>query len=131
MLTSGAEKLLDTLAPDDYLQFVDMLQPALNQAKRTGCGKQVLSIEKKMHRVPGFRNGPANVGAYNPHAFRVPIPQFGNAIDSATTTPPPLTADTRSIQSSALQSLDGDAVEGAAAIYNRKASNHSPAGFYQ
>ena len=130
-LTGGAEKLLDTLTPDDYLQLVDMLQPALSQAKRTGCGKQVLSIEKKMHRVPGFRGGPTNVGAYNAHAFRPPVPQFGNAIDSATTTPPPLTADTRSIQSSAMQSIDGDTVEGAAAIYGRKGSNHSSAGFYQ
>jgi hypothetical protein len=105
-----------------------MLQPALSLAKRTGCGKQVLSIEKKMHRFPGFRGGPA----YNPHPFRLPVPQLGNGIDSATTTPPPpLTADTRSLQSSAIQSVDGDTVEGATAIYSRKGSNQSPAGFFQ
>lgn len=127
-----AEKLLDTLAPEDYLQFVDMLQPALSQAKRTGCGKQVLSIEKKMNRIPNFRGGPPNIGAFNPHAFRPVVGHFANAIDSANTTPPPpLTADTRSIQSSALQSIDGDTVEGATAICNRKGSNQSPAGYFQ
>lgn len=130
---SVAEKLLDTLILDDYLHFVDVLQPALSQAKRTGCGKQVLSIEKKMHRFSAYRGGPTSGGAYNPHILRLPVPQFAKAIDSATTTPPPppLTADTRSLQSSALQSIDGDTVEGAAAaISNSKGLNQAPPGGY-
>jgi hypothetical protein len=38
------EKLLDKLCPADYLTFYQHLQPAISQAKRGGCGKQLLSV---------------------------------------------------------------------------------------
>ena len=103
------------------------------QAKRTGCGKQVLSIEKKMHRFPAFRNGPANVGAYNTCVYLPPLPPptFNSNIHSAATTPPPpLTADTQSLQSSAIPSINGDAVEGAA-VGSRKGSELSNDGYFR
>ncbi|KAK3709564.1 mRNA binding protein puf3 [Vermiconidia calcicola] len=124
------QKLLDTLCPEDYMHFLDVLQPAVTQAKRTGCGKQVLSIEKKMHRFPMLRNGPTNGGAYNPNAYQLPLPTppFASHFGSAATTPPPLTADSQSLQSSAIQSINGDAVEGAA-FGSRKGSELSNDGY--
>ena len=101
-------------------------------AKRTGCGKQVLSIEKKMHRFPAYRGAPANSGAYNPNGYRLPLhpPMFGSNIGSAATTPPPLTADTQSLQSSAIPSINGDAVEGAS-VGSRKGSELSNEGYFR
>lgn len=118
LLTRSTEKLLDTLAPEDYAQFLDLLQPAMTQAKRTGCGKQVLSIEKKMTRFPSLRHSLGGVGPFNSGLYQLPMPAlpFASYHGSATTTPPPLTADTQSLQSSAIQSINGDAVEGAAAL---------------
>lgn len=125
-LTNPTEKLLDTLSPEDYILFLDMLQPAMNQAKRTGCGKQVLSIDKKMHRFDAYRGGGLPVTApFNHPGFHMPLPtpHFASNLASAATTPPPLTADTQSLQSSALPSVNGDAVEGAA--LSRKGSGQS------
>jgi mRNA-binding protein PUF3 len=110
--------------------FLEMLQPAMVQAKRTGCGKQVLSIDKKMHRFDPYHNG--NMAANMPFSQNsyhngMPI-QFQNSHfasnynSAATTPPPPLTADTRSLQSSGVPSINGDAVEGAAS--SRKGSEH-------
>ena len=44
------EKLLDTISPQDYFAFLEYLEPAVSQAKRTGCGKQIQSVERKMER---------------------------------------------------------------------------------
>ena len=130
LLTPNIEKLLDTLSPDDYIHFLDLLQPAMTHAKRTGAGKQTLSIEKKMHRFPAYRNGSANGGAFNPNAYQLPLPMlpFTSNYGSAATTPPLLTADTQSLQSSAVQSINGDTVEGAA-IGSRKGSELSSDGY--
>ena len=127
---NSLEKLLDTLCAEDYTCFLELLHPAVTQAKRTGCGKQVLSIEKKMHRFPAFRNGPTSVGAYNPGPYQMPLPTppFASSYGSAATTPPPaLTADTQSLQSSAIPSINGDAVEGALGLIagSRKGSELS------
>lgn len=99
------------------------------QAKRTGCGKQVLSIDKKMHRFDSFPNG--SNGTSTPvygrpmGGFALPMPTlpFASNYTSTTTTPPPLTSDTQSLQSSGLPSVNGDAVEGAAV--GRKGSEPS------
>lgn len=130
MLIRATEKLLDTLTPDDYFFFVDLLQPAMVQAKRTGCGKQVLSIDKKMHRFDAYRNGSAPNGTtpFNPRngfQLQMPTPPFASNYTSAATTPPPLTADTQSLQSSGIPSVNGDAVEGATTL-SRKGSEPSP-----
>ena len=128
-LTSPTEKLLDTLCQDDYCRFIEVLQPALSQAKRTGCGKQVLSIEKRMHRFPHFRGGPPNGGTMNVEMYRLPVPASFPA--STATTPPPLIRDEPpSIQSSNLPSIDGDAVEGAA-FCSRKGSQQSHNGVFR
>lgn len=126
-----SEKLLDTLKPNDYNLFLESLHPAMVQAKRTGCGKQTVSIEKKMHRYDVYRHGgisnaPQFQGRYS-HGFQLPVQMpmamapFASHYNSAATTPPPLTADTQSVQSSCLPSLNGDAVEGATA--SRKGSD--------
>lgn len=47
---SLAEKLLDTLKYQDFSLLHELLQPAMSNARRTGCGKQLASIEKKMDR---------------------------------------------------------------------------------
>lgn len=129
MLTRDAEKLLDTLAPDDYFFFVDLLQPAMVQTKRNGCGKQVLSIDKKMHRFDSYRTGGAPNGTtpFNRNGFQLqmPTPPFASNYTSAGTTPPPLTADTQSLQSSGIPSVNGDTVEGAT-LMSRKGSEPSP-----
>ncbi|RMY75424.1 hypothetical protein D0863_02626 [Hortaea werneckii] len=124
------EKLLDTLSSDDFAFFVELLQPAVNQAKRTGCGKQLMSVEKKMHRLPPRWNGPAPPASYghNPYQLPLPTPPFASHYASATTTPPPLTSDTQSLQSSAIPSINGDAVEGADC--SRKGSEPSSEGRY-
>ncbi|TKA75401.1 hypothetical protein B0A55_05781 [Friedmanniomyces simplex] len=56
------QKLLDTLCAPDFAHFVDLLLPAMTQAKRAGAGKQTLSIEKKMDRFmrPAYRGGSTN-----------------------------------------------------------------------
>ncbi|SMR46475.1 unnamed protein product [Zymoseptoria tritici ST99CH_1E4] len=128
------QKLLDTLAPDDYHLFLEVLQPAMIQAKRTGCGKQVLSIDKKMHRfdpyhshnlannMPFDRNGyPMDNGYQMGVPIAMPQHQFASNYNSAATTPPPLTADTRSLQSSGVPSINGDTMEGASS--SRKGSD--------
>ena len=101
-LTPSAEKLLDVVTPHDYSCLSDQLMPELNRAKRTGCGKQVVSIEKKMlQRRSGY---------FASHSAS----PFTSRNISASTTPTPLTTDGRSLQTSSQPSVNGDAVEGAA-----------------
>lgn len=123
------QKLLDTLHVDDYLAFLELLQPAMAQAKRTGCGKQLLAIEKRMHRFASYRNGLANgPPPFNPtYQLPLPTPPFASHYASNANTPPPLTADTQSLQSSTIPSINGDAVEGAA-VSSRKDSETSDHG---
>ena len=115
--------------------FLDLLQPAMTQAKRTGCGKQTQSIEKKMDRYmrPTWRNGSTNGfhsnHGHNPYQLALPTPPFASNYHSAANTPPPLTADTQSLLSSAIPSINGDAVEGA--DRSRKSSEPSNDGRYE
>jgi hypothetical protein len=46
-------------------------------------------------------------------SFALTMPYPGSHYASVANTPPPLTADTQSLQSSAIPSVNGDAVEGA------------------
>ena len=59
-----------------------------------------------------------------PFALAIPTP-FSSHYASVANTPPPLTSDTQSLQSSAIPSVNGDAVEGAQSLA-RKGSD--PAG---
>ncbi|KAM3423391.1 hypothetical protein BST61_g824 [Cercospora zeina] len=128
------QKFLDTLNMTDFFVFCDNLQAPLLQAKRTGAGKQVLAIEKKMHRFDLVQhNGNINHSAHYqvqsgpgyqmPMQMPMTVAPYSSNYNSAATTPPPLTADTQSLQSSCLPSINGDAVEGAAA--SRKSSDPS------
>ncbi|KAK1049296.1 mRNA binding protein puf3 [Friedmanniomyces endolithicus] len=158
------QKLLDTLCAADFNNFIDLLQPAMTQAKRAGAGKQTQSIEKKMDRYmrPPHRqvnvngigltnsitNGNANFNkpnyppaahhqhpqhphqAHHPHPhqpnhnqYHLPPPSaprspFPGSFTSAANTPPPssLTSGTLSALGSGVQRLNGDTVEGAAAV---------------
>jgi len=56
-------------------------------------------------------------------AFTLAIP-YGSHYASVANTPPPLTADTQSLQSSTIPSVNGDAVEGAQSL-GRKESDPS------
>ncbi|CAD0112784.1 unnamed protein product [Aureobasidium uvarum] len=96
------QKLLDLLSQQDFDHFIDVLQPELAKAKRTGCGKQVTAIEKRM-QIP-----------YDQGLLTQPA-VFGSRTISQNTTPPPppLTADQRSLQNSSVGSVSGDALEGA------------------
>lgn len=133
------EKFLDTLVPNDFNRFLGPLHPAMAQAKR-GCPvKHIISIEKKMHRFDPHRTSSINHGHGLPFHGRngldFPLPMqvpmqmpmamqpFGTNYHSTATTPPPLTSDTQSLQSSCLPSVNGDAVEGAAS--SRKGSDPS------
>ncbi|GAB7365706.1 hypothetical protein MBLNU230_g7044t1 [Neophaeotheca triangularis] len=58
------QKLLDTLSGPDYAAFLQDLQQAMNMAKRTGCGKQVVAIEKKMHEFRYKLLSPASQSQY-------------------------------------------------------------------
>ncbi|EME48060.1 hypothetical protein DOTSEDRAFT_69859 [Dothistroma septosporum NZE10] len=125
------QKLLDTLNAQDYFMFYDIVQPAIAHAKRTGCGKQILSIDKRMHKFDSLRNGSvssATGGAIaHPRDARLPFSMhystpFASTYTSAANTPPPMIADTP--QSSIVPSVNGDAVEGAM-NKNRQGSDQS------
>lgn len=113
----------------DYYSFVPILQQELNKAKRTGCGKQVLAVSNATLLTPGLedradlfcqieksmhRFGPA----YGSHQASGPTPYN----ISAATTPPPLTSDARSVQTSSAASINSDAMEGAGIAASRKGS---------
>ncbi|KAL1306450.1 hypothetical protein AAFC00_005148 [Neodothiora populina] len=107
------QKLLDVLNEREYYTFMSLLQPEMAKAKRLGCGKQVMSIEKKMHRFAPYGSLHAPV-AYQSHSI------------SAATTPPPLTSDTRSVQTSSVASVNGDATEGAPASRKGSVQSNEP-----
>ncbi|KAK4984214.1 mRNA binding protein puf3 [Elasticomyces elasticus] len=138
------QKLLDTLAAHDYNYFMSILQQEMARAKRTGCGKQVLSIEKRMHRYAAlpspsapYTHGynsqhqqhqqqhpqnqhqhlhrPLQNSQHNPQ--QMSQQQNTNAdVSIAPTPPPPSLTPGTSLQNSSLPSVDGDAVEGAVCL---------------
>jgi len=115
IVDTDIEKLLDTLCAEDFANFVELLQPAVSQAKRTGCGKQMLSIEKKIHRLPTRWNSGLATNGFG-HVNNPPQlspPPFAIQYGPAATTPSPVpTADTQSLQSSAIRSTNSEAAEG-------------------
>ncbi|WPH04252.1 Hypothetical protein R9X50_00714100 [Acrodontium crateriforme] len=131
------QKLLDTLCPEDYVTFVELLQPAVNQAKRTGCGKQILSIEKKMHRFSTYRpNGTSMTTTLNGQSqsqqaqslsmSSLPFTsQLGQS--SLHSLPPRSTAQQHFQSSSTSPSVNSDTVNGATA-HSRKNSKQSVEG---
>jgi len=128
-LTYFKEKLLDHLGQHEYNILLDNLQPEMSSARRAGCTKQVgsvctrqgeqrdpasntlLQIEKKMHRF-----GPHGYSLHYQHRVQ-------SCAHSSGPSPPPLTFDSRSVQTSYPPSCNGDAIEGAA--NSRKGSEPS------
>lgn len=112
------QKLLDTLSPRDYAEFVDILQPEMVKAKRVIAGKQVLSVEKKMHRFERFDIVPDMVQ-------RNSVSSVAMSTDiSATATPPPLTTDAQSPQSSSLPSTNTSTVD--EPVHNIASKGYTP-----
>ncbi|GAB7345173.1 hypothetical protein MBLNU457_3556t2 [Dothideomycetes sp. NU457] len=105
------QKLLDHLNEPDYGLLLEHLQPELRGARNTNCGKQVMAIEKKMHRY-----GPRGYALHCQHR----IGSCSHLTGSAT---PSLTTDSRSVQTSYPPSYNGDATEGA--TNSRKGSEPS------
>ncbi|GAB7353398.1 hypothetical protein MBLNU459_g3872t1 [Dothideomycetes sp. NU459] len=97
------QKLLDVLSCEHYVYFIDFLQPEMVKARRAGGGKQLVSIEKKMHRLgsPGYVHGHVTASS-------------GSRSISTATTP------SLSVQNSSVASVNGDATEGASS--SRKGS---------
>ncbi|KAK5167251.1 hypothetical protein LTR04_000102 [Oleoguttula sp. CCFEE 6159] len=104
------QKLLDTLGVSDYALFMQMLQPDMVKAKRTASGKQVQAIEKKMHRFD-FQSTYCHVS--------LPSPPASSENISTATTPPPLTSDVQSPESSSHASTNGDSIDGPVQGINR------------
>lgn len=110
------QKLLDTLGAPDYAQFLEYLQPEMIKAKRIISGKQVLSVEKKMHRFERFDIVPDM-------AQRNSISSVAMSTDiSAAATP--LTSDAQSPQSSSLPSTNTSAVD--EPVHNSASKGYSP-----
>ncbi|PSN68454.1 ARM repeat-containing protein [Corynespora cassiicola Philippines] len=80
------QKMMDTLCRRDYDEFVTLLKPEMERAKKSGIsGKQIISVEKKMHRF--------------------------DRVDSVSPPTPPLTNDAQSPQSSSLPSANTSTVD--------------------
>ena len=131
MLTLSSERVLDTLQKTDYLEFVEILRPEVNKAKRVASSKQIqavcleskhlrshitklvctctnkltleiVQIEHKTHR---FDPEP-------PYGLNIPTPpSISTNISAATTPPPPLTGSGQSPQSSSLPSASISTVD--------------------
>ncbi|KAI9697964.1 MAG: mRNA binding protein puf3 [Candelina mexicana] len=97
------QKLLVQLKGADHDKFMEHLQQQLALLKKYTYGKQITAIEKVMYSS----SAPVN----NPHSVIPPISSI--AVDtSAATTPPPLTSDAQSPQSSSLPSTNTSTVDG-------------------
>ncbi|TKX27535.1 pumilio-family RNA binding repeat-containing protein 1 [Elsinoe australis] len=101
------QKMCEVLKQREYSQFIEHLQPEIAKARRMGCGKQVSSIEKKMVR-PSTYSHPRHNSTYASRA------------GSGERTPG--LTNSNSAQTSSLNSINGDAVEGA--VNSRKNSVH-------
>ncbi|KAJ4347805.1 mRNA binding protein puf3 [Didymosphaeria variabile] len=96
------QKCLETVNRRDYQEFVAVLKPELDKAKKVMSGKQIISVEKKMHRSD-FNDGLDKITP-TPHAV---------SSDIVTDVPPtpPLTSEAQSPQSSSLPSANVSTVD--------------------
>ena len=91
------EKLLAQLTGSEYDEFVENIKPQLALLKRFSYGKQIAAIEKVIYNNP------------------TPVPHNHNNVSPPTSvapTPPPLTSDAQSPQSSSLPSTNNSTVDG-------------------
>ncbi|KAF9731789.1 hypothetical protein PMIN02_007288 [Paraphaeosphaeria minitans] len=96
------QKCLETVNRRDYQVFVAVLKPELDKAKKVMSGKQIVSVEKKMHRTD-FNDDLDSI---------TPTPHTASS-DISTDAPPtpPLTSATQSPQSSSLPSANVSTVD--------------------
>lgn len=99
------EKLLLLLRGAEYDHFVNQVKPELQTIKRVSYGKQVGALEKLVYSAPN-----------NSSSTPVPVPEHASPPTpfdaSAVPTPPLLTEDTQSPQSSSLPSTNTSTVDG-------------------
>ncbi|KAF2097494.1 ARM repeat-containing protein [Rhizodiscina lignyota] len=106
------QKLLDVLGSEDYPTFVDALAPEMFKAKRCITGKQILAVERKMHRFDKKNDSPLGIPARLSASNGAPSPATPNMdISAAATPPPPLTADAQSLRSDSIPSTTMSAVD--------------------
>lgn len=106
------EKLLTQLKETEYDELVELIKPQLALLKRFSYGKQIAAIEKVVYTNP------------LPHPQRQPNHLLPAPIDtSAAPTPPLLTGDAQSPQSSSLPSTNASSIGGHADSRKSSASN--------
>ncbi|KAF2722030.1 ARM repeat-containing protein [Polychaeton citri CBS 116435] len=115
------QKLLEILPDTDYFDFVEILRPTMNVAKRAGYGKTAIAIEKKMNRFPTLQNNRAP--AY-PAAAPLPHPSLMGHFVTANGAPrqPPallMTAGNEEPRNGRMYGTTGDTVEGADSLSRR------------
>ncbi|KAF2118883.1 armadillo-type protein [Lophiotrema nucula] len=84
------QKILDMLNDDDYDEMVAIMKPEMEKAKKFIAGKQMISVEKKMHR---HRHD-----SVSPRADSIAMPMLSNSV-------------TQSPQSSSLPSANTSTVD--------------------
>lgn len=97
----GTEKLLLQLRGTEYDAFVEQIKPQLQLVKRFSYGKQVGAIEKLVYTIPPS----------TPHHQHIPT-QPAHMDTSAAPTPPLITEDAQSPQSSSVPSTNTSTVDG-------------------
>ena len=108
----NTEKLLTQLRDAEYDEFVELIKPQLALLRRFSYGKQIAAIEKVVYTNP------------LPHQPLHPNPMLPAPIDtSAAPTPPLLTGDAQSPQSSSLPSTNASSIGGHADSRKSSASN--------
>ena len=109
-----AEKLLTTLKGAEYDDFVEKVKVQLNLLKRFTYGKQITAIEKIVYTGPGMMLHQSRANSSPPPPIDI----------SAAPTPPLLTTDAQSPQSSSHPSTNASTADGP--VGTRKASNSAP-----
>jgi mRNA-binding protein PUF3 len=97
---TATEKVLDMLSPKDYHELVAILRPEVDKAKKIVSGKQLIAVEKKLHR---FDRVDSVSSAHQRNSLSA-------ATDSSAEVPP-LASDAPSPQSSSLPSGNASTIE--------------------
>lgn len=101
--------MLDCLPYVDYFVLVDALAPEINKAKRSmSGGKQLLAVEKKMHRFEKKFDSP--LMAVTGTSGASPVSPSADA-SAAATPPPPLSSDAQSLRSDSIPSTAMSAID--------------------
>lgn len=116
--------MCEVLKQREYSQFIEHLQPEIAKARRMGCGKQVSSVSELF---PGTRKLLADgtqieKKMVRPSTYSHPRHNSTYASRAGSGERTPGLTNSNSAQTSSLNSINGDAVEGAG--NSRKNSVH-------